>query len=313
MKARRLALVLLSAIGCAVTCAGAEGHVDGIVARILDNVAKIKSADPKAVPMAFWDFDGTIIKGDITGGWDDDWNMLYKGLVHRTIEAGLNSVYSGEDGLKQFFDVDYPRLRRGIGKWLAWPFLAQMYFGQSEAELDAFCRAECEKVYRKWFFSSSVKMLQALEKAGVENYIISASPELFVRSARDSLGLPAERFRGIRVHVACGRITTQIVYPLPDGEGKVENLRDIVLARPHGVAVAAFGNSYSTDGAFLRYVAKQPSLPGGAIGTAVMINGRHPAEGYAEHFVKVSQDETVGGMRTQSPARPSSAAGHHDP
>ena len=313
MRVRHWTLVLLAAIGCAATCAGAEGHVDGIVARILDNVAKVKAADPKAVPMAFWDFDGTIIKGDITGGWDDDWNMLYKGLVHRTIEAGLNSVYSGEEGLKQFFEVDYPRLRRGIGKWLAWPFLAQMYFGQSEAELDAFCRAECEKVYRKWFFSSSVKMLQALEKAGVENYIISASPELFVRSARDSLGLPAERFRGIRVHVACGRITTQIVYPLPDGEGKVENLRDIVLARPHGVAVAAFGNSYSTDGAFLRYVAKQPSLPGGAVGTAVMINGRHPAEGYAEHFVKVAQDETVGGMRTQSPARPSSAAGHHDP
>jgi phosphoserine phosphatase len=313
MKARHLSLVLLVAVGCAAACAGAEEHADGIIARILENAAKIKAADPKAVPMAFWDFDGTIIKGDITGGWDDDWNILYKGLVHRTIEAGFNSVYSGQDGLKQFFEADYPRLRRGIGKWLAWPFLAQMYFGQSEAKLDAFCRAECEKVYRKWFFASSVKMLQALEQAGVENYIISASPELFVRSASDALGLPPERFRGIRVHVACGRITTQILYPVPDGEGKVENLRDIVLARPHGVAVAAFGNSYSTDGAFLRYVATQPSLPGGARGTAVMINGRHPVEGYAEHFVKVSQDETIGGMRTQSTACPSSAAGHHDP
>ena len=313
MKIRQLSFVLLAAVGCVVSCAGAEGHADGIVASVLENVAKIKAVDPKAVPMAFWDFDGTIIKGDITGGWDDDWNILFKGMVHRTIEAGLNSVYSGPDGIRQFFDVDYPRLRRGVGKWLAWPFLAQMYFGQSEAELDAFCRAECEKVYSKWFFTSSVKMLHALEKAGVENYIISASPELFVRSASTSLGLPAERFRGIRVHVACGRITTRIEYPIPDGEGKVENLRDIVLARPHGVAVAAFGNSYSTDGAFLRYVATQPSLPGGARGTAVMINGRHPVEGYVEHFVKVAQDDTVGGMRAQIPARPSASAGHHDP
>ena len=137
-------------------------------------------------------------------------------------------------------------------------------------------------------------MMRALEKAGVENYIISASPELFVRAAAQSLRLPAERFRGIRVHVACGRITTRIEYPVPDGEGKVDNLRDIVLARPHGVAVAAFGNSYSTDGAFLRYVATQPSLPGGAKGTAVMINGRKPVDGYVEHFIRVSQDETMG-------------------
>ena len=294
MRIRQLCLAVAVATGCVVACAGAEEHADGIVARILENAAKIKAADPQAVPMAFWDFDGTIIKGDITGGWDDDWNILYKGLVHRTIEAGLNSVYSGEEGIKQFFESDYPRLRRGIGKWLAWPFLAQMYFGQSEAEVDAFCQAECEKVYRKWYFSSSVKMMNALEKAGVENYIISASPEMFVRGAALTLGLPVCRFRGVRVHVACGRFTSQILYPLPDGEGKVENLRDIVLARPHGVAVAAFGNSYSTDGAFLRYVATQPSLPGGAKGTAVMINGRDPVEGYAEHFIKVAQDETMG-------------------
>ena len=290
-------LTLSVALCWAVVGFGAEDHADRIIAQVLGNVAKIKAVDPKAVPMAFWDFDGTIIKGDITGGWDDDSNILYKGLVHRTIEAGLNSVYQGEDGIKQFFEADYPRLRRGIGKWLAWPFLAQMYFGQSAAEVDAFGRGECEKIYRKWYFTSSVKMLRALEKAGVENYIVSASPEIFVRSAAPSLDLPVERFRGIRVHISCGRLTSQIVYPLPDGEGKVENVRDIVLARPHGVAVAAFGNSYSTDGAFLRYVATQPSMPGGAKGTAVMINGRNPVPGYEEHFIKVAQDEVQGENR----------------
>ena len=289
--------VFLAALVLTLVGFGSEDHADRIVAQILGNVAKIKAVDPQAVPMAFWDFDGTIIKGDITGGWDDDWNILYKGLVHRTIEAGLNSVYPAEGGFKQFFDVDYPRLRHGIGKWLAWPFLAQMYYGQSAAELDAFCRGECEKIYRKWYFTSSVKMLRALEKAGVENYIVSASPEIFVRSAAPSLDLPVERFRGIRVHIACGRITSQIIYPLPDGEGKVENVRDIVLARPHGIAVAAFGNSYSTDGAFLRYVATQPSMPGGAKGTAVMINGRNPVAGYVEHFITVEQDAVQGESR----------------
>ena len=38
-----------------------ESHVRPVVARILDNVRKLREADPEAVPMAFWDFDGTII------------------------------------------------------------------------------------------------------------------------------------------------------------------------------------------------------------------------------------------------------------
>ena len=62
-----------------------------------------------------------------------------------------------------------------------------------------------------------------------------------------------------------------------------------------GIAIAAFGNSYRSDGAFLRYVATQPSLPGGAAGTAVMINGGKTVKGYTEHFITVSQSETAGG------------------
>ncbi len=136
-------------------------------------------------------------------------------------------------------------------------------------------------------------MLRALEKAGVENYVVSASPELFVANAAATLPLPRERLRGIRVHLSAGYVTTQILYPLPMGEGKVELVRELVLARPHGVAVAGFGNSYSTDGAFLRYVAKQPSLPGGAKGTAVMINGGKVVPGYTEHFICVDQDNVL--------------------
>ena len=288
---------LVAVVLCATTlCSGAEKHADGIVARILENAAKIKAACPQAVPMAFWDFDGTIIKGDISeGGYKASgrWVPLYKGLIERTIEAGLNSVYPAKGGWAQYWERDYPRLNE-MGRWISWPFNAQMYYGQSVDALDAFCAAECEKVYRKWYFASSMKMWQALEKAGVENYVVSASPELFVRNAAKSLGVPSWRCRGIRVAIDGGYVTTKVLYPIPNGEGKVENVRELVLARPNGVAIAAFGNSYSTDAAFLRYVATQPSLPGGAKGTAVMINGGKIVPGYTEHFITVTQDETVG-------------------
>jgi phosphoserine phosphatase len=242
--------------------------------------------------MAFWDFDGTIIKGDISEGLEEDGRFLFKGLIERTIEEGLCPTYGKDGGWDRYIKRDYPRMKE-IGLWLAWPYNAQMYNGQRVSVLDSFCRAECERVYRKWYFDSSVRILKALERAGVENYIVSASPELFVRAAADTLGLPSCRFVGIRVEIDGDMVTSRVVHPLPMGEGKVENVRALVLARPHGVAVAAFGNSYSTDGAFLRYVATQPSLPGGAKGTAVMINGGADRPGYSEHFIKVEQNATV--------------------
>jgi len=268
----------------------AENHADRIVRQVLDNVARIRAADPAAVPMAFWDFDGTILKGDISEGLVEDGKTRFKGLIQRTIESGLCSVYP-KDGGWETYRRDYARLNE-IGRWLSWPYNAQLYIGREAAELDAFCAAECAAVYRKWYFASSVRMMKALESAGVENYVVSASPEIFVRNAAASLALPQSRMRAIRVEVVGGRMTPQIVYPVPMGEGKVENVRDLVLARPHGVAVAGFGNSYSTDGAFLRYIATQ-SLPGGAKGTAVMINGNRQLAGYSEHFVRVEQSDVV--------------------
>ena len=300
---RRASLLILLAFACtaaqlgraACPQAAAERHAEPIIKQILENVQRIKAADPTAVPMAFWDFDGTIIKGDVSEGLVEKGEQRFKGLIQRTIEEGYSTVY-GRGEWKRYREVDYPRLNE-MGRWISWPFNAQIYAGTRVADLDAFCVREYDRVYRKWYFASSIAMLHALEKAGVENYVVSASPELFVANAAATLPLPRERLRGIRVHLSAGYVTTQILYPLPMGEGKVELVRELVLARPHGVAVAAFGNSYSTDGAFLRYVAKQPSLPGGAKGTAVMVNGGKVVPGYTEHFICVDQDEVTGGAR----------------
>lgn len=42
-------------------------NADDVIARVLENVAKVKAADSEAVPMAFWDFDGTIDEKDVVG------------------------------------------------------------------------------------------------------------------------------------------------------------------------------------------------------------------------------------------------------
>ena len=288
--------MLCCAAFAAVVSFGAEKHVDAVVTEVLANVAKLKAAQPNAVPMAFWDFDGTIIKGDISEGLFENekertGKQLYKGLIEETILAGLSTVYKGPVGWKQYEEVDYPRMNE-IGRWLAWPYNAQIYGGVPSADLDAFCSQKVAEVYRKWYFASSVAIWQALEKAGVENYVVSASPEIFVRNTAESLGVTRGRTRAIRVEIDGGRMTTKVVHPVPFGEGKVENVRQLVLSRENGVAIAGFGNSYSTDGCFLRYIVTQ-HLPGGAKGFALMINGGKEKPGFEGLFKLVEQDETV--------------------
>ena len=271
--------------------AAADSHVQAIVSEIRANVAKLRAASPDSRPMAFWDFDGTIIRGDCTEGLVENDRVVYRGLAAETILAGLSPVYSGDAGLRQF-EADYPRLC-AIGRWLGYPFVAQIYDGVEAERIDAFCTRKFTEVYAAWYFSASMEMLGELERAGVENYVVSASPEVYVRNAADTLGLPRERIVAIRVEIDGGRMTTRVVHPVPYGPGKVENVRRLVLARPHGVAVAGFGNSYSTDGAFLKYIADQ-RLPGGAKGVSVMINGGKSKPGYEGCFWLVNQVKVRG-------------------
>ena len=298
---------LVSALVCvmmpaATMAAEEEGHVRPVVARVLDNVRKLRAADPEAVPMAFWDFDGTIIRGDIGGGYIEDGIVRYKGLIEEAIDAGLLPIYRGEGGYRKWRQ-DYTRMAE-IGPWLAQGYDAQMFTGVSAAEVDAFCRRTIlERGLDRWYFASSVAIWRALADADVENYVVSADIEALVRNVAFTLGVSPDRIRGARTEQDGGRWTTRLLQPIPYGEGKADAVRDLVRTRPHGVAVAAFGNSYATDGAFLRYVATQPSLPGGATGTAVMINGGKSVPGYTEHFICVDQAATRG-SQAESPRTP---------
>ena len=59
---------------------------------------------------------------------------MFKGLVEETILAGLCAVYKGESGWRQYRDVDYPRMTE-IGRWLAWPYNAQIFAGVETVKL----------------------------------------------------------------------------------------------------------------------------------------------------------------------------------
>lgn len=289
---RKFLFLLVFAFFGLCAFAGTEKHADGIVADILAEVAKLRAADPQAVPIAFWDFDGTVIKGDISTGLVEDGRETYPGLVRVAVEAGFSPIYRGPAGATKFLYDDYVRMQ-AFGRFLAWPAIGQMFHGASVRDLGALCRSHADRVLRPWVFASSQKIIDALAKAGVESQIVSGSPDVFVKSASHIANIPSERAVGIRQKVVGGHLSTELVYPLSMNEGKIEVIREVLRARPHAVAVAAFGNSYWTDGPFLKYVATQP-LPGGAKGTAVMVNGSGDDTGYRGFFRCVTQDEICG-------------------
>lgn len=283
-------LMVLAGLLAALTGPAADEHVESVVSNVLASVQRIRAVDPEAVPMAFWDFDGTIIDGDISEGLPGADG--YKGMVETLILAGKCGVYHGPEGVRQYFDRDYSRLNE-IGRWVAWPYNAQIFAGTRAAEIEELTRTRCREIYSKFYFRSSMEILRRLEAAGVENHIISASPELWVKGTAESLGLPRERLNAIRVGIDGGRVTTEIIYPLPFDEGKVDVLRKIVLARPHAYPVAGFGNSYKTDAAFLKYIVEQ-RLPNQAKSFALMINGFEPLPGYEGLFTCVEQRQRCG-------------------
>ena len=286
-----LALAVAGATGGAASVV--EEHVAGIIADCLMAAERLRAADPAAVPMAFWDFDGTIIKGDIGLGFRENGEERYPSLIMESIRAGFSTAYKGESGARRWRDVDFPHMA-SLGKWLPQEFDAQMYAGVVASELDAFCARRIREVrYDRWYFASSMAIWKALAEAGIENYVVSADVEALVRNVAPTLGISRDCIHGARVENVGGRWSTNLVGPIPCGDGKASVVRKIVEVRPHGFAMAGFGNSYPTDGAFLRHILQQ-QLPGNAKPVSVMINGGEAPPEFKGIFRCVKQEEIVG-------------------
>ena len=269
-----------------------EPHAAELLADVRETCALLRAQFPAARFLAFWDFDGTLLRGDCTEGYAERGREVYPGLARLAIARGLSADYPDEGGYAAWKD-DYAELKRRVGPWLAYPWIAQVWAGAEEAALQELARQHFSVTLSRHYFAASRLWFDGLAADGVEQHVISASPEVFVRGAAASLGIAPERIHGIRVRATDGRLTREVGYPVPFGEGKLARLHEIVRAsqaesplQPVFV-IAAFGNDFVTDGPFAAFVARQV-LPAGKP-LAVMINaGLAPAE-YRHVFRSVRQ------------------------
>jgi phosphoserine phosphatase len=251
---------------------------------------------PGARFLAFWDLDGTLLRGDCSLGYAEGGREVYAGLVRLAIERRLSAEYPDNVGYLACRE-DYDELERRVGGWLCDPFLAQIFAGAEEQVLAELAAEHFETTLRRYYFASSRTIFDGLAVAGVEQHVLSASPEVFVRSAAASLGLAPEGLHGIRVRIVEGRLTREVLHPITSAEGKTARLKEIVQTaqaetpdRPV-FAIAAFGNDFATDGPFVAYVARQVLPAGTPLG--VMINaGLAPAQ-YRHTFRSVRHVRVV--------------------
>lgn len=259
-----------------------DSQTAGIVERILSALPR----DGREVAV-FMDFDGTIIDGDITEGQaPGPGRPGYVGLAEAAIRAGFAHQFSGDDGYRDFL----VRYEEGVARD---PVEAYVWMSGLFCDLPPDRAAGLERLVERHFrqvlaphlFRSSVEVIRRLTAADVPVTVISASPHVFVQGARHVLPeIPPARLFGIdRSRDARGRLRDPIVN---HGEGKTLRLARLVAGRRVQV-LAGFGNSWSTDGHFLRAVVNRWR------GLGVMINGG-PAPTPAPGVLEVLQESRIG-------------------
>ena len=273
-------------------------------ARIIGHVLEARAAiikatgDTNAIFLAFWDFDGTTMKGDCSEGLQENGRLIFPGLAQLAIEHGLSEIYPPNGGFEKFW-CDYTNMDARVGHWLAYPFIPQMLRGAKADDVLQLSRDHFANTLSNYLRASSVHIIQELERGGVQSHIVSASAELFVQGAAESLGIPTNHIHGIQVRIRDGRLTEELVYPLTWNIGKRQKIQEVVAATAREESgrkvyvLAGFGDSYHTDGPFLEYIAKQ-QLPAGSGISVFYDNPNAPAE-YQGLFYQANHNATVGG------------------
>lgn len=180
MKAAAIWIFVLALAVC-VPARAEEPDDSRIISQVLQTRAAIlkTTGDTNAVFLAFWDFDGTTMKGDCSEGLRENDRLIYPGLAQLAIEHGLSELYPPAGGFEKFWN-DYTNLDARIGHWLAYPFIPQMLRGAKADDVLQLSREYFSTTLSNYLRASSVRIIQELKRGGVESHVVSASAELFV-------------------------------------------------------------------------------------------------------------------------------------
>lgn len=236
---------------------------------------------------AFFDFDGTILKGDCTEGLIEKDSVQYVGLAEMAIKEGYSSHYSD---YSVYFD-DYQHNMKKYGHQYTYCLVPKIFSGADVRAIKKHAHQHITAVICRYYFSAIIAMFKTLKAMDVEIFVVSASADFFVKEAAKSLGIPENHITGIQTKISNGIVTDEIIPPINYASGKIEQIEQLIQ-QFNVIPIAGFGNSYATDGAFLKWLTHYP-LPAGKT-ISVMINGGPKPEGQKNSFTTIDLCDIVG-------------------
>ena len=126
-------------------------------------------------------------------GLGDKGHSVYSGLAEEAIKAGLSSSFS-KDGYQNFLKR-YSRMEKKdhLG---AYTFISRIFSGAKHTDLLKLSEKHF-RVMSSYYFISSMHIIRTLQREGIEVYVISASPDFFVRASSKTTGIPDSHIFGI--------------------------------------------------------------------------------------------------------------------
>lgn len=217
--------------------------VDEIL-RAIDEAARLEPGGALA-----FDGDGTLWSGDVGEDFFDAamkrglHDATREALAREAAEAGL-TIPAGRAATAHdlahaihaaYLAGRFPEER--VCEVIAW-----ISAGWMHEELRAFCKETVIAVsLRERLHGEAVRVLTHARGAGIDAYLVSASPLGIVEAAAEVVGIPRDCVIAVRERVSpAGVVECGVVRPIPYGEGKVTNLRARLGPRP---LYAAFGDN----------------------------------------------------------------------
>ncbi len=166
-------------------------------------------------PIAAFDADGTLWRNDLG-------EALFDFQVKKNLLRGLP-----EDPWRH-----YEGLKKQVSHEVAYLWLAQINLGLPIDQVRAWAEEAVAAMSPVPIFPEIQDLIQFLQQAKVEVYIVTASIQWAVEPGARRLGLPAENVIGIRTRVVNGIVTDEQEGPITYKSGKVSGL----LERTRGSA-----------------------------------------------------------------------------
>jgi phosphoserine phosphatase len=262
------------------------GPPSSVFDRIIGLADLVRQADDSVVPVAFWDLDGTLLEGDCVDGYRRRDGAGYAGMVERAIDGGLCPAFAASGGMRAYL-AEYRRRRRRDGRAAAYTFQSLIFAGAAMGPLKELARRVFSEELAPWFFADALDGWKRLEGAGVRCWVVSASPDFFVRGAASVLGVPEDRCVGMRLRRAPddSSLLPELDGPALFGQGKAHCVRrlldDMAAAQPgrRFLPVAAFGNDPESDGPMLEEVRQRSAPSGASVGALINVPRPAPAPG----------------------------------